>query len=331
MCADLGQHRLLAPRHRAAGGQGRRRRLRRPELPAGPGRALDLPRRSDASSRTRAIAKLGRRRPEERGRHPGDRRRRRCRGPGDDGRCDQGARGARRACVCCSSSAATPCPGTLRGHEHFGFKDGVSQPGVRGKVSAAPGDFITPRYIDRRRSARARSSPSPGSRSSGRGSSCWASRGSTPSTSIASAPRGDATSRAGRALGSYLVCRRLRQDVPAFWKFAIGAAAALGMPARQVRVDAGRPLAERRADHAHAGRRRRRAGGRRVGQQPLHLRRRHAAVDAAADPGLRRRSLRRRRGRTCSARSARTSRTSARATRATSPPISASRTTACCG
>ena len=37
--------------------------------------------------------------------------------------------------------------GDLRGHEHFGFKDGVSQPGVRGKVSPAPGDYITPRYI----------------------------------------------------------------------------------------------------------------------------------------------------------------------------------------
>src|SRR5215213_8655740 len=39
-------------------------------------------------------------------------------------------------------------PGDLRGHEHFGFKDGVSQPGVRGKLSAAAGDYITPRYID---------------------------------------------------------------------------------------------------------------------------------------------------------------------------------------
>jgi hypothetical protein len=37
--------------------------------------------------------------------------------------------------------------GDLRGHEHFGFKDGISQPGVRGKLSAAPGDYITPRYI----------------------------------------------------------------------------------------------------------------------------------------------------------------------------------------
>src|SRR5204862_6718843 len=39
-------------------------------------------------------------------------------------------------------------PGDLAGHEHFGFKDGVSQPGIRGRASAAPLDFLTPRLID---------------------------------------------------------------------------------------------------------------------------------------------------------------------------------------
>jgi hypothetical protein len=34
-----------------------------------------------------------------------------------------------------------------------------------------------------------------------------------------------------QADNSYLVCRRLRQDVAAFWEFATAAAAALGMPA----------------------------------------------------------------------------------------------------
>ena len=29
------------------------------------------------------------------------------------------------------------------GHEHFGFDDGVSQPGIRGRASSKPGDFIT--------------------------------------------------------------------------------------------------------------------------------------------------------------------------------------------
>jgi Dyp-type peroxidase family len=33
------------------------------------------------------------------------------------------------------------------GHEHFGFKDGVSQPGVRGLVSRRPRMFLTPRLL----------------------------------------------------------------------------------------------------------------------------------------------------------------------------------------
>ena len=62
---------------RAARRRGRRGRLRRAELPPGPGRALDLPRRPDRSGDTRATGPLGRRRPEQRGRHPRHRRRRR--------------------------------------------------------------------------------------------------------------------------------------------------------------------------------------------------------------------------------------------------------------
>jgi Dyp-type peroxidase family len=33
-----------------------------------------------------------------------------------------------------------------QGHEHFGFADGISQPGIRGRD--AKGNFITPRYLD---------------------------------------------------------------------------------------------------------------------------------------------------------------------------------------
>jgi Dyp-type peroxidase family len=122
-------------------------------------------------------------------------------------------------------------PGTLRGHEHFGFKDGVSQPGVRGKVSAAPNDFITPRYIDPT-DPRARIFAKPGQLL------IW------PGQFLLGEPRQQTESLSNSAsaatnfprwaaLGSYLVCRRLRQDVPAFWKFAIGAAAALGIPAQK--------------------------------------------------------------------------------------------------
>jgi hypothetical protein len=33
------------------------------------------------------------------------------------------------------------------GHEHFGFDDGVSQPGIRGRASEMANDFITDRYV----------------------------------------------------------------------------------------------------------------------------------------------------------------------------------------
>ena len=32
----------------------------------------------------------------------------------------------------------------LRGHEHFGFKDRISQPGIRGKLSEQVDNFLTP-------------------------------------------------------------------------------------------------------------------------------------------------------------------------------------------
>jgi Dyp-type peroxidase family len=128
-------------------------------------------------------------------------------------------------------------PGPLHGHEHFGFKDGVSQPGVRGKVSAAPGDFITPRYIDHT-DPRARFFAKPGQ------VLVWPGQfllgeprqhtehlfNSAPAAVPAPAAPAPPNFPRWAALGSYLVCRRLRQDVPAFWKFAIAAASALGMP-----------------------------------------------------------------------------------------------------
>ena len=36
-------------------------------------------------------------------------------------------------------------PGALAGHEHFGFKDGISQPGIRGRLSDHENDFLTDR------------------------------------------------------------------------------------------------------------------------------------------------------------------------------------------
>ncbi len=122
-------------------------------------------------------------------------------------------------------------PGPLRGHEHFGFKDGVSQPGVRGKVSAAPGDYITPRYIDPA-DPRALYFAKPGQLLLWPGQFLLGESRQQTEHLHASAPAATNFPR-WAALGSYLVCRRLRQDVRAFWRFAIGAAAALGMPGRQ--------------------------------------------------------------------------------------------------
>ena len=82
---------------------------------------------------SRAPRQLGRRRPGRRGRRPGDRRRRRAGRPRRRGRRDRRGRRRARPRRGRSSSAATRCPGNLAGHEHFGFKDGISQPGVRGR------------------------------------------------------------------------------------------------------------------------------------------------------------------------------------------------------
>jgi Dyp-type peroxidase family len=122
-------------------------------------------------------------------------------------------------------------PGRLRGHEHFGFKDGISQPGVRGRVSAAPGDFITPRYIDPA-DPRARYFAKPGQLLVWPGEFLLGEPRQATDHLYTSAPAAANFPR-WAARGSYLVCRRLRQDVPAFWNFVIGAAAALGIPAQQ--------------------------------------------------------------------------------------------------
>jgi Dyp-type peroxidase family len=120
-------------------------------------------------------------------------------------------------------------PGALRGHEHFGFKDGISQPGVRGKVSALAGDFITPRYLDATVDLeRARIFAKPGQPLVWPGQFLLGEKRQSTEHFYASAPAATNFPR-WAALGSYLVCRRLRQDVPAFWKFAAGGASALGM------------------------------------------------------------------------------------------------------
>jgi Dyp-type peroxidase family len=124
-------------------------------------------------------------------------------------------------------------PHPLRGHEHFGFKDGISQPGVRGRVSEAPDDYVTPRYIVPE-DPRSKLFAKPGQLL------VW------PGQFVLGMPRQNPESLLDAAAGppqqnfpqwaehgSYLVCRRLRQDVQSFWEFVVNTAAELGVPAQR--------------------------------------------------------------------------------------------------
>ncbi|MGC5173249.1 Dyp-type peroxidase [Microbacterium sp. DT81.1] len=115
-------------------------------------------------------------------------------------------------------------PGNLSGHEHFGFKDGISQPGIRGVTS--DGEHLSPRYLDPR---------NPHSRIFGKPGQplVW------PGQFLLGLPRQDPADPLAPAEdngnfpawarnGSYLVCRRLNQDVPAFWDFAATASREYG-------------------------------------------------------------------------------------------------------
>ena len=117
-------------------------------------------------------------------------------------------------------------PAPLRGHEHFGFKDGVSQPGIRGRVSTAPGDFVTPRYLPPDE-PHARLFGKPGQPLVWPGQVLLGEPRQDPQDLFAPAP---AATRfpAWARLGSFLVCRRLRQDVVAFWTAMADLAAGLG-------------------------------------------------------------------------------------------------------
>jgi Dyp-type peroxidase family len=118
-------------------------------------------------------------------------------------------------------------PGNLRGHEHFGFKDGVSQPGIRGVL--AGGEPVTPRLLaddDPRADLFAR----PGQPLLWPGQLLLGEPRQDPQDPAAPAPPSTAFPRWARH-GSYLVCRRLAQDVPGFWEAAARIGAELGVPA----------------------------------------------------------------------------------------------------
>ena len=110
------------------------------------------------------------------------------------------------------------------GHEHFGFKDGVSQPGVRGLISRTPKIYLTPRLLKRPTDG------SPEFSKPGR-ALVW------PGHFVLGYPFGDNRDGSGqKALplarrwfknGSFLVFRRLNQNVAGFAAFLLAEAARL--------------------------------------------------------------------------------------------------------
>ncbi len=112
----------------------------------------------------------------------------------------------------------------LPGHEHFGFKDGVSQPGVRGLISRRPKIYLTNRLLK---------PPAPGSVEFGKPGQplVW------PGQFVLGYPfgdRGDGSPHKPPPLarpwfknGSFLVFRRLNQNVAAFAAFVAAETARL--------------------------------------------------------------------------------------------------------
>jgi Dyp-type peroxidase family len=106
--------------------------------------------------------------------------------------------------------------GAERGHEHFGFEDGVSQPGIRGRASATVDDFITDRYVEEREVPEAALFGYPGQYLVWPGEMVLGyARGSPDPLMPGPVER---LALDWTADGSFLVFRRLRQDVSLFWR-----------------------------------------------------------------------------------------------------------------
>jgi Dyp-type peroxidase family len=109
--------------------------------------------------------------------------------------------------------------GRRRGHEHFGFKDGISQPGIRGRASPTPLDFLTPRMIDPAHPLALRLAK-PGQPLIWPGQFVLGYPRQAPNDDLTPHPVDFTPTPAWTRNGSYLVFRRLRQKVAAFWRFA---------------------------------------------------------------------------------------------------------------
>lgn len=113
-------------------------------------------------------------------------------------------------------------PPPLTGHEHFGFLDGVSQPGLRGKVSNEEKDFWTPRQnsVNREQGKPGQDLLYPGEFIFGYRKQAGKPNNDEPDE-LNTEPTGDFAVDAPiwAKDGSFLVVRRLRQEVAFFHEF----------------------------------------------------------------------------------------------------------------
>ncbi len=115
-------------------------------------------------------------------------------------------------------------PPPLKGHEHFGFLDGVSQPGLRGRLSNNPHDVLTPRQNPKNPNQ-----GKPGQNLLWPGEFVFGYQGQDPDKEVEEPGEVSDAGPAWAKDGSFLVMRRLRQDVPGFKKFLIDTAEELGI------------------------------------------------------------------------------------------------------
>jgi Dyp-type peroxidase family len=117
--------------------------------------------------------------------------------------------------------------GAERGHEHFGFDDGISQPGIRGRASESGSDFITDRHVDDAEVPEASMFGYPGQYLVWPGELVLGYSRTSPDPLIAGPVA--RTAPDWTADGSFLVFRRLRQDVGLFWRTMRSMAAGLAV------------------------------------------------------------------------------------------------------
>jgi Dyp-type peroxidase family len=121
--------------------------------------------------------------------------------------------------------------GTLAGHEHFGFLDGVSQPGLRGRVSRNTHDVLTPRQNpdDPDQGKPGQDLIWPGEFVFGYPGQSADRKVEDPGPDSLTDGKGNFVAPRWACNGSYLVFRRLRQDVHKFHSFLHDEAGPLGI------------------------------------------------------------------------------------------------------